>query len=268
MKNQNRFYSIFVWIAMACMLGIIVLIFINYQAFDAPIKQIGNERALDKNEKSSQRIIQKEEKKNRKPKGFFSKIRPLDYKLVEKYVDYYTRRDREYFMQSLYRMRLFYKTVRKYQKKYDLPPEMLLLGIVESGYKSTALSHDGARGVWQLMPGTARMLGLRVDSKVDERLDVAKSTDAAFRYLKELEKMFRGDWLLVISAYNTGWNRVRKLIEKYNTRNFRRISSKRGFEEETRRLVSKFLAVLHIIRNPERYGIKSPFVLTLAQEME
>lgn len=77
----------------------------------------------------------------------------------------------------------------------------------------------GAAGLWQLMPGTAKIRGLKIDDKIDQRLDPVNSTLAAIKYFKALYGMF-GDWSLVMAAYNCGENKVLEAIEKSGSRDF------------------------------------------------
>ncbi len=100
-----------------------------------------------------------------------------------------------------------------------VPIELKYLSVIESELKSSALSHVGARGPWQLMPETARILGLKVNRQTDDRTDYYKSTRAAARYLKDLYAQF-DDWLLVLAAYNGGPKPVYKAIRKSGSRNF------------------------------------------------
>ncbi len=91
--------------------------------------------------------------------------------------------------------------------QYGLPSQLKYLAVIESNLKPTALSWAGAVGPWQLMPATARLLGLKVTRKVDERKNYYKSTKAAAIYLRDLYTEL-GDWLLVIAAYNGGTGNV------------------------------------------------------------
>ncbi len=115
-----------------------------------------------------------------------------------------------------------------------VPQELLVVAEVESGFDPRALSAKGARGLWQFMPETARRYGLRVDTRVDERLHVARSTRAAARYLRDLHLLF-GDWQLALAAYNAGEQRLANAIERAGSRAFADLATR--LPEETRRYV-------------------------------
>lgn len=122
--------------------------------------------------------------------------------------------------------------------KYGLPVELKYLAVVESQLKTKALSKVGARGVWQLMPVTARLLSLKVSARYDERTHLYKSTVAAAKYLRDLYKIF-GDWTLVIAAYNSGPGRVFEAIKKSGSRNFWKLQH--HLPAETRGHVKKYI---------------------------
>jgi membrane-bound lytic murein transglycosylase D len=122
---------------------------------------------------------------------------------------------------------------------YNIPVELKYLAVIESELKPTALSHVGARGPWQLMPGTAKCLGLKVDRHVDQRTDFTLSTRAAARYLKDLYAQF-DDWLLVIAAYNGGPKPVHTAIRESGSKNFWVIQ--KHLPAESREHVKKFIA--------------------------
>lgn len=103
--------------------------------------------------------------------------------------------------------------------QYGLPKELKYLAVIESNLKAAAVSKVGAKGPWQLMPQTARDLGLKVNRNIDERKNYAKSTRAAALYLRDLYNQL-GDWLLVIAAYNTGTANVYHAIHRSGSRNF------------------------------------------------
>jgi membrane-bound lytic murein transglycosylase D len=103
--------------------------------------------------------------------------------------------------------------------QYGLPSQLKYLAVIESNLKPTALSWAGAVGPWQLMPSTARLLGLKVNHKIDERKNYYKSTKAAALYLRDLYNEL-GDWLLVIAAYNGGTANVYRAMKKSHSRDF------------------------------------------------
>ncbi|MGB8193714.1 MAG: lytic transglycosylase domain-containing protein [Chitinophagaceae bacterium] len=127
--------------------------------------------------------------------------------------------------------------------KQGLPKELKYLAVIESELKPVAVSWAGAVGPWQLMPATARALGLRVNKKIDERVDYYKSTHAAAKYLKELYQEF-GDWLLVIAAYNGGPGNVYSAIRKSGSRNFWNLQY--YLPAESRTHVKKFIGTHYI----------------------
>lgn len=123
--------------------------------------------------------------------------------------------------------------------KYGLPTELKYLAVVESELKPTAVSRVGAVGLWQLMPETAQVLGLKITAKYDERTNYYASTRAAAIYLKDLHTEF-GDWLLVLAAYNAGPGPVYKAIKKSGSRDFWQLQY--YLPKETRMHVKKFIA--------------------------
>ena len=109
------------------------------------------------------------------------------------------------------RYRYYEKSFETTFARYGVPSEFMALAIVESAVSRTAVSNAGAAGVWQLMPATARQYGLRVDDTVDERFDIAKSTDVAARVLRDLRRSL-GNWGLAVMAYNCGSGNVRRAV--------------------------------------------------------
>jgi membrane-bound lytic murein transglycosylase D len=127
---------------------------------------------------------------------------------------------------------------------YGLPSELKYLAIIESELKPSAVSCVGAAGPWQLMPETARILGLKVNRRVDERKNYPKSTRAAALYLRDLYSEF-GDWLLVIAAYNGGPANVYRAIKKSHSRNFWKLQY--YLPAESRNHVKKFIATQYTL---------------------
>lgn len=98
--------------------------------------------------------------------------------------------------------------------------EWIALALAESGGDPSNVSSKGAAGLWQLMPATARSFGLRVDSSVDERLDIRKSTRAAARYIRKHLKTFHGSILWAVAAYNAGGSNLRRKTDYQKSMNF------------------------------------------------
>jgi membrane-bound lytic murein transglycosylase D len=120
-----------------------------------------------------------------------------------------------------------------------VPPELVWLAEVESSFNPSARSPVGAAGLFQLMPPTAKSLGLA--ARPDERLDPAKSAGAAARYLKYLHGKFN-DWPLALAAYNLGEGRLQKLLERYRVRTFDQVAT--HLPAETQMYVPRIDAVL------------------------
>ena len=135
-----------------------------------------------------------------------------------------------------------------------LPAELAFLPLVESGYQTDIYSRAGAAGLWQLMPATARHLGMQIDWWYDERLDIQLSTDRALDYLEYLNKQFDGDWELAITAYNGGEGHVRSRMRKAKSKNFWDLSLKR----ETTDYLPRLLAIAEILGNPKAYSVDIP----------
>lgn len=128
--------------------------------------------------------------------------------------------------------------------QHGLPVELKYLAVIESELKPGAVSWAGAVGPWQLMPATARALGLKVSKRIDERVDYRKSTNAAAKHLKDLYNEF-GDWLLVIAAYNGGSGNVYSAIRKSGgSRNFWNLQY--YLPAESRTHVKKFIGTHYI----------------------
>lgn len=148
---------------------------------------------------------------------------------------------------SLQRSRPHLKLIKKVLKQNNLPPDLAYLPHLESGFQSSVWSRAGARGLWQLMPGTARELGLRVTRTVDHRVDVARSTSAAAHIFHGLfEKT--GSWPLAITAYNYGANGISRAIQSWGAdyMTIREKHKTRIFGFASRNYYPSFLAVRNV----------------------
>jgi len=139
--------------------------------------------------------------------------------------------------------------------KRNLPTELVLLPIVESAYQPFAYSHGRAAGLWQFIPSTGRIYGLKQNWWYDGRRDIHASTQAALNYLENLNKEFDGDWMLALAAYNSGSGTVRRAIKR--NKNLHRPTDfwHLDLPKETRAYVPKLLALKEIISNPEIYEV-------------
>ncbi|MFN5326166.1 MAG: lytic transglycosylase domain-containing protein [Bacteroidota bacterium] len=148
----------------------------------------------------------------------------------------------------------YFLSIENILKRYHLPTSLKYLAVIESDLKTTALSSAGAVGPWQLMPGTARDLGLTVVKGRDDRTDLSKSTHAAARFLSILYEQL-GDWLLVVAAYNGGPARLDNIIKRNDKKNFWDIQQ--DLPAESRNHVKKFIATHYIFegKGSETTGI-------------
>ena len=176
---------------------------------------------------------------------------------VQTEIDRFTKGAESKFFKSSYQRSGRYRSyIVEELRKAGLPEELSWLPLIESGYKVNALSKARALGLWQFIPSTGYKFGLKRNTYVDNRLDPAKSTQAAIAYLKELHQIF-GDWATVLAAYNCGEGRVLREIRSQNINyldNFWDLYKR--LPRETARYVPRFIATLHIIRNPSKYGLQ------------
>ena len=159
---------------------------------------------------------------------------------MRNYVDQYLDENAETLESIKDRNSATFKTIQKILVKRGIPAGLLYLAVVESDLKNSATSRVGAAGIWQLMPGTARSLGLQVNSKTDQRRHTYQSSVAAAGYLNELYKQF-DDWLLVVAAYNCGAGNVNKAIKLSGSREFWKMQN--FLPAETRGHVKHFIAI-------------------------
>jgi membrane-bound lytic murein transglycosylase D len=143
--------------------------------------------------------------------------------------------------------------VRSVMRDQGLPGDLYYLGMIESAFLPTARSRAGAVGLWQFMSGTARDLGLRVDSVIDERMDPVRSTRAAARHLRGLHEEL-GDWPLAAAAYNAGTGRISRGLAALGTSSYWDLAERGDLAEETRRYVPRLYAMDIIAHRREHFG--------------
>jgi membrane-bound lytic murein transglycosylase D len=204
----------------------------------------------------SKRILEIYASRNIVVNGSHNEIPRVMNKHVQSEIDRFTSGpERDYFIESYRRSGRYRQHIVAALQKAGLPEEISWLPLIESGFKVRALSRSRALGLWQFIPSTGYKFGLKRDKLIDERMDPEKSTQAAIDYLKELHAIF-GDWTTVLAAYNCGEGKVLNVIRRQNVNyldNFWDLYER--LPRETARYVPRFLATLHILDQPEKYGM-------------
>jgi len=188
---------------------------------------------------------------------------------VEKEIRSFQTIERNFFERSYERSGYYLPILKQQLRQAGLPEELAWLSLVESGFQAHVLSKARALGLWQFIPSTGYKYGLNRDSFIDERMNVEKSTQAAIAYLTDLHGIF-GDWLTALAAYNCGEGRVLKVISRQQINyldHFWDLYSQ--LPNETARYVPRFLATLHIVKNPKKFGMNlpEPYAKPIAFEM-
>lgn len=179
---------------------------------------------------------------------------------VDRWIAFWETTGARWFPDYLHRMAWFSPAVDSVLANRGLPPSLRYLPIVESGYSPRAVSRVSAVGLWQFMAPTAQGLGMWVGPLLDERRNPFKSTAAAGDFLVQLREQF-GSWFLALAAYNSGPNRMQRLLDRYAPLEPRSDSLywrlRDRLPRETRDFVPKFLAAVEVARNPGAHGIEA-----------
>lgn len=176
---------------------------------------------------------------------------------VQRYFHFYTHVQRGTMENWIKRAQRYLPYVRSRFLAEGLPEDLAYLPFAESGFNPFAVSSAGAAGIWQFMPRTGAIYGLRVDSWVDERRNPYKSTEAAIKYLKKLHEMF-DDWALALAAYNAGEGAIGRALKKTGCEDyFSLCENSEDLKLETKRYVPKFLALVKVARNLEALGFQT-----------
>jgi membrane-bound lytic murein transglycosylase D len=206
-------------------------------------------RLLDLLEKDIDKAVEKTIERRRLE---FSK-EVSNHPKVRYFINFFSKRAKPYFEKILARSGKYMPMIAKVLHDEGLPEELAYLALIESAFLPHSTSAQGAAGLWQFVPSTARLYGLNIDSWVDERRDPEKSTRAAAAYLKELHGLF-GRWHLATAAYNAGPGAIDRAMQQSGAKDFWTLTQKAQLSEETRNFVPKFVAVAIIATNPEKYG--------------
>ncbi|GIT83274.1 LysM peptidoglycan-binding domain-containing protein [Acinetobacter sp. A2] len=152
--------------------------------------------------------------------------------------------------------RYLYHTVKEAERR-GMPTELALLPVIESSYDPAATSSAAAAGLWQFIPSTGRIYGLKQTSMYDGRRDVVESTRAAYEFLGSLYNQF-GSWELALAAYNAGPGRIQQAINRNKAAGLPTDYWSLKLPQETMNYVPRFLAVAQIIKSPHAYGVSLP----------
>lgn len=144
-------------------------------------------------------------------------------------------------------------------EKRNIPSELALLPIIESGLNPRAESPAAAAGLCQFIPATGRRFGLAQSHLVDRRKDMA-CISAMYTYLQDNAALFQGDWMLALAAYNWGEGAVARAMDRNARAGQSTDYLSLRMPNETRAYVPQLLALKQLIRNPARYGIVLPAV--------
>jgi len=151
---------------------------------------------------------------------------------------------------------IYFPIFEKYLKESNLPTDLKYLAIVESALNPKAISRAKAVGLWQFMAPTAKELGLRIDSYVDERCDPEKATEAAMKHIQYLYNRFE-DWPLVLAAYNSGSGRISRAVKRARSNNYWKV--RRYLPRETHNYVPAFIAASYLIKFYEEHEINPAY---------
>lgn len=142
----------------------------------------------------------------------------------------------------------FFPTMERILKEEGVPTDLKYIAVAESALRN-AVSPAGAKGIWQFMKGTGNEYGLEINSEVDERYHLEKSTRAAAKYLKSLRNRF-GSWANAAAAYNMGGGNMNKHLREQQAESYFDLN----LNEETSRYYFRLVAIKNILENPRAFG--------------
>lgn len=176
------------------------------------------------------------------PDGNFDAIERLDRELI---INSYYHSATLLNLKSASR---YFPVIEPILKKNGVPDDFKYLAVAESNLRM-AVSPAGARGLWQFMKAAGTAQGLEINSEIDERYHVEKSTEAACQYILYLKERF-GSWTMAAAAYNMGETKLSKEIEIQKAKNYYELN----LNQETSRYVFRIMAIKEVMENPEQFG--------------
>ena len=180
--------------------------------------------------------------------------RHMEHRSVKGRLAWYAK-NQEYLDRVVERSRPYLFHIVSEVEKRGMPPELALLPIVESAFHPFAYSRSHASGIWQFIPSTGKIFGLKQNWWYDGRRDIVAATRGALDYLEKLNREFDGDWLLALAAYNTGERNVARAIRRNRNAGKKTDFFSLRLPRETKGYVPSLLAVAELVANPEQHGI-------------
>jgi len=190
-------------------------------------------------------------------KGY--KLPVLSNSKIQAHIDRRVKYSR-YLKRLLSRSQPYLYDIVKEIEKRNMPMELVLLPAIESSFRPLALSGANAAGLWQMIPMTAGDYNLQQDEWYDERYHIFKSTRAALSFLKNLNRLFGGDWLLTLAAYNYGPGNLQKAINKNLEQELPTDFWSLELPKETTNYIPKLLALSRIVGNPKEFKLQIPSI--------
>lgn len=193
---------------------------------------------------------------------------------VQHHINIYSGKMKNTIARYFQRKEKYFPFIQKVFREKNIPLDLAYVSMLESGFNPMALSHAGARGLWQFMPHTGRRFGMIVNDKIDERTDPEKATYAAAEYFKELIGMFGGKSavMLCMAAYNAGEGRImgalRKIEDPMRNRDFWYIYRMGYLAEETNEYIPRVISLIILSEYPDEYGFGSTATKAAEQQLE
>ena len=188
--------------------------------------------------------------------GLLDKSTPIDLQFtpeVERTINYFLSKRKTDITIYLQRASYYFPLIEELLDKYELPLELKYIAVIESGLNPMAKSKSGAVGLWQFLYSTCSLFDLKVDSYIDDRMDIFKSTEAACKYIQYLYHTYN-DWNLVIAGYCGGPGDIRKAIERSGGEtNYWKIRP--YLSEQARNYVPAFIAINYLMNYYNEYNI-------------
>lgn len=178
----------------------------------------------------------------------------VDNPRIDREINFYLRNP-EYLSRVQHRAEPYLYFILNEIEAKNIPGELALLPAVESAFRPDAESPAQASGLWQFIPPTGRLYGLKQNRWYDGRRDVIESTQAATTFLKELSQEFNNDWFLALASYNAGKGNIKNAIDRNLGRGEPTDFWSLDLNSETSAYVPRLLAIARIFANPEKYNV-------------